>query len=130
MSMSPIVHFEIPAEDRNRMADFYGSVFGWQSQMLGHEMNEYVLVTTTETDDNNMPKKPGTINGAFYKRAEDNPLQHISIVIQVNDINKSVKNVNEAGGEVLGEPGDIPGVGKFVYIKDPEGNIMGMLQPA
>ena len=35
--MNPVVHFEIPAEDRNRMVEFYTRVFGWQAQMLGPE---------------------------------------------------------------------------------------------
>lgn len=129
MSMNPVVHFEIPAEDRNRMADFYGTVFGWQSKMLGPEMNEYVLVTTTENGENGMPKNPGTINGAFYKRTEGMPLQHISIVIQVDNIDEAIRKVHDSEGEMLGEPYDIQGVGKFVYIKDTEGNIVGMLQP-
>jgi hypothetical protein len=37
-TMNPVVHFEMPAEDRNRMADFYTSVFGWQAQLMGEEM--------------------------------------------------------------------------------------------
>ena len=50
--MNPVVHFEMPAEHKNRMADFYTKAFGWKTQMLGPEMNEYVLVTTTEPDEN------------------------------------------------------------------------------
>src|SRR6266699_3572488 len=50
-SMNPVVHFEIPAEDRNRMAEFYTRVFGWRTQMLGPEMGSYVVVTTTEVDE-------------------------------------------------------------------------------
>ena len=43
--MNPVVHFEMPAEDRKRMADFYNQVFGWQTQLMGEEMGDYVLVT-------------------------------------------------------------------------------------
>jgi predicted enzyme related to lactoylglutathione lyase len=46
--MNPVVHFEMPAEDRKCMADFYTNVFGWKTQMLGPEMGDYVLATTTE----------------------------------------------------------------------------------
>jgi len=42
--MNPVVHFEMPAEDRERMADFYARVFGWRAQMLGPEMQNYVIV--------------------------------------------------------------------------------------
>ena len=30
--MNPVVHFEMPAEDRQRMADFYKRAFGWENQ--------------------------------------------------------------------------------------------------
>jgi predicted enzyme related to lactoylglutathione lyase len=49
--MDPVVHFEMPAEDRKRMADFYSDVFGREAQMLGEEMGNYVTVTTSETDE-------------------------------------------------------------------------------
>jgi predicted enzyme related to lactoylglutathione lyase len=35
VTMSPVVHFEMPAEDRRRMASFYEKTFGWKTQMLG-----------------------------------------------------------------------------------------------
>ena len=37
--------------------------------------------------------------------------------------------VSEAGGEVLGEPMEIPGVGQYVSFFDTEGNRVSMLQP-
>ena len=127
--MNPVVHFEMPAEDRERMAGFYTKVFGWQTQMLGPEMGDYVLVTTTENGPDGMPKNPGAINGGFYNKSSDLPVQHPSIVIHVDNLTASMKEVQNAGGKVLGEPQDIPTVGKFVYFIDTEGNVAGMLQP-
>lgn len=49
--MNPVVHFEMPAENRKRMAEFYAKVFRWQTQQLGPDMGEYVLGTTTESDE-------------------------------------------------------------------------------
>lgn len=49
--MNPVVHFEMPAEDRKRMADFYTKVFGWKTQQLGEDMGNYVLATTTDSDE-------------------------------------------------------------------------------
>ncbi|MFL6484880.1 MAG: hypothetical protein ACJ70Z_09235 [Nitrososphaera sp.] len=56
LKMNPVVHFEMPAEDRKRMADFYTKVFGWKTQQLGEDMGNYVLATTTDSDENGMPK--------------------------------------------------------------------------
>ena len=40
-----------------------------------------------------------------------------------------MKQVIAAGGKVLGEPMEIPGVGQYVSIIDTEGNRISMLQP-
>lgn len=126
---NPVVHFEMPAEDRKRMADFYTKAFGWRTQELGEDMGNYVLATTTETDENG-PKKPGSINGGFYTKTDDMPAQYPSVVIAVEDIKHSMNKVTEAGGKVLGEPMEIPGVGQYVSFFDTEGNRVSMLQPA
>ena len=129
-NLDPVVHFEMPAEDKKRMADFYTSVFGWKTQMLGSEMGDYVLATTTERDETGRPKNPGAINGGFFSKSEDKPAQYPSVVIAVEDIKEHMKSVEEAGGKVLGEPSDIPGVGLYVSFFDTEGNRVSMLQPS
>jgi len=130
---NPVVHFEMPYEDRDRMADFYSKAFGWQAQKLGQEMGEYVVVHTSETDPTTrMIKEPGRINGGFFKRTK--PEQYPSVVIAVDDIHEAMKEVEAAGGKVLGgqkpgEPDDIPGIGLYASIVDTEGNRVGILQP-
>ena len=127
--MNPVVHFEMPAEDKKRMSEFYAKVFGWQMQFLGPEMGEYVVVSTTETDANGRPKNPGAINGGFYQKTDDPNTHHPSVVIGVDDINKSIQHIRGAGGNVLGEPVEIPGIGWYVSFKDTEGNRVSILQP-
>ena len=128
--MNPVVHFEMPAKDRKRMSDFYSKVFGWRTQQLGEEMGNYVLASTTETDPNTgHPTQPGRINGGFYDRTDD-PTSHApSVVIAVENIDEHMKKVTAAGGKILGEPMDIPGIGKWVSFYDTEGNRTSMLQP-
>jgi predicted enzyme related to lactoylglutathione lyase len=126
--MNPVVHFEMPAEDRKRMAEFYTTVFGWKTQQLGEEMGNYILATTTDSDEKG-PKKPGAINGGFFQRTDDKPAQYPSVVIAVEDIREHVMKVEKTGGKVLGEPMDIPGVGLYVSFFDTEGNRVGMIQP-
>ena len=126
-TMNPVVHVEMPAADKSRMADFYTKAFGWRTQMLGPEMRGYVLVTTTETDQDG-PTKPGAINGGFYKKSDDIPAPYPSVVIAVDEIKESVEKVTDAGGKVIGEPMEIPGVGQHVSFFDTEGNRVSMLQ--
>lgn len=131
--MNPVVHFEMPAEDKQRMTDFYARAFGWKAQMLGPEMGEYVVVSTTEIGPDNFPTERGRINGGFFPKSKDN--QHPSVVIGVDDIREGMNKVKEAGGKILGgayktgEPDDIPGVGLYCAFIDTEGNRVSMLQP-
>lgn len=126
--MNPVVHFEMPYENAERLTRFYTQAFGWQMQKLGQEMGDYVLAATTETDKKGMIKKVGAINGGFFPRKPDRPAQYPSIVIQVDDIKQAMQAVANAGGTVLGEPVDIPGVGQYVSFTDTEGNRASILQ--
>jgi predicted enzyme related to lactoylglutathione lyase len=133
-NMNPVVHFEMPYENRNRMADFYSKAFDWKPRLLGPEMGNYVVVTTSESDEKTgRPRNPGVINGGFFARTKDT--HYPSVVIAVEDIRQAMKKVLEAGGKVLGgqktgEPDVIPGVGLYVSFLDTEGNRVSMLQPA
>ena len=126
--MDPVVHFELPYDDPDRIVRFYQSAFGWQLQKLGEEMGNYVLATTA-TDDVKPDAPAGAINGGFFPRKPDWPAQHPSVVIGVKDIKASMSGVAAAGGQVLGEPMEIPGVGQYVSFEDTEGNRLSMLQP-
>ena len=126
--MNPVVHFEMPAEDRKRMVTFYESVFGWQTQQLGPEMGDFVLVTTSESDEN-VPKTPGMINGGFYQKTGD-VAQTTTVTIQVDDTKAYMKRIVAAGGKLSGEPMDIPNVGLFVSFFDTEGKRVNIIQPS
>jgi uncharacterized protein len=128
--MNPVVHFEMPAEDRKRMANFYSEVFGWEAEFYGEEMGNYVTVITSETDEYGMIRKPGSINGGFFPKSENMATRCPSLVIAVDDVKEHIKSVNESGGQVLGEPVNIPNVGLYVSFKDTEGNVCSILQPA
>lgn len=136
---SPVVHFEMGYNDRDRMVKFYETAFGWKGQPMGPEMGNYVVAQTTDTDEQGMVTTPGTINGGFYAKT-DNPLSHPpSVVISVDDINAAIEEVKKAGGKILGgmtpdgghtmEPTEIPGVGLWISFEDTEGNRVSMLQP-
>jgi predicted enzyme related to lactoylglutathione lyase len=130
MKMNPVVHFEMPAVDKKRMADFYSKVFGWKTQIMGADMNDYVVVTTTESDEKTgRPTTPGAINGGFYGKDQTKINQAPSVVISVEDINEHVKMITDAGGVILAGPDTIPGIGIYASFRDTEGNAVSILQP-
>jgi len=129
MKINPVVHFEMPADDRNRMANFYATAFGWRTQMLGEDMGNYVLVTTTESKEDGTPKNPGSINGGFYPKNPELTDQYPTVVIAIDDIKKTMNDIKAAGGKLIGEPMEIPGYGLYLSFYDTEGNRVSIMQP-
>ena len=126
--MNPVVHFEMPYEDRARMMDFYAKTFGWEPHEMGPAMGDYFVITTSERDPaTNFPKKPGMINGGFFKKSAANAAP--GIVMSVPDIRSAMARITEAGGTVVDEPMDIPGNGIYVSFIDTEGNRASIIQP-
>lgn len=131
--MCPVVHFEMPYKDRERAARFYAAAFGWAHQMLGPEMGDYLLVTTAEPGARlDVPPHAamGSINGGLFPFKADWHMQYPSVVLGVDDIRAAMARIVAAGGEVLGEPMTIPGVGDYVAFVDTEGNRNSLMQPS
>jgi uncharacterized protein len=118
-----------PQKTESEWLTFIPKSFSWKTQQLGEDMGYYVLATTTDSDENGMPKKPGTINGGFFQKTNDKPAQYPSVVIAVDNIQEHMRGVEKSGGKVLGEPMDIPRIGMYVSFFDTEGNRVGMIQP-
>ncbi len=129
MSENPVVHFEMPYKDAKRVAQFYKKAFGWQMNETGPDMGNYITAYTAETGEDRMVKTPGTINGGFYDLNMTDASKEPSVVISVDDLDKAMADVKAAGGKVLREPQDIPGIGLWVSFEDSEGNRVSILQP-
>lgn len=126
--MNPVVHFEMPYKVAVRVKKFYSEVFNWDLEQLGPDMGDYILATTATVD-----AKPGTpagaIGGGLYPIKPEWPDQCPSIVIGVENIDESIKKINENNGEVLGDPMEIPGYGLYVSFRDTEGNRVSIIEP-
>jgi predicted enzyme related to lactoylglutathione lyase len=121
--MGKVVHFEIPADDEGRAREFYGAVFGWQLQEMPDL--DYTLVMTTPVDQQTqIPLEPGAINGGLMKRTAE--LSVPVVTIDVESIDISLKEIEAAGGSMVRERTEIPGMGAFAYFKDTEGNVVGL----
>ena len=69
--MNPVVHFEIPSEDKARAKKFYSEVFGWMiSDMAFGDETYTAAITTPSNEQTGMPNKPGAINGDIFDRED------------------------------------------------------------
>lgn len=122
--MDKVVHFEIPADDMARAKKFYTDVFGWQVTDVP-QMN-YTMVTTVPTDDQQMPKDPGAINGGMQKR--QGPKDRVVIVVNVASVDEYLKKIEAAGGKIVMPKIHIADMGLYARITDTEGNVIGIWQ--
>lgn len=122
--MDKVVHFEIPADNVARAQKFYKTTFGWKMNSIPGM--GYTLVSTVDSDEKGMPKTPGAINGGMLKRQA--PVKVPVITLNVANIEKTVKKVIEQGGKLVGKKSKVGDMGYAAYIKDTEGNVIGLWQ--
>ena len=110
----PVVHFEIGCRDNAKTSDFYSKLFDWQIHSEG-------ITSTIQTG-----AKKG-IEGHITALGHD-PQNYIAFYVEVEDIQTYLDKSKELGGKTLVSAIKIP-TGKFAWISDPDGNIVGLLQP-
>lgn len=115
--MAKVIHFEIPAEDPQKLVEFYEKTFNWKIRQWENE--EYWLIEAGEKDE-------AGIGGAIYPKNERNTVIN---TIGVSNLDGAMEKIKANGGEILGEPQEIPKVGRMVYFRDPEGTVSGALEP-
>ena len=117
--MAKVSWFEITADDPDRAEKFYIEAFDWSFKPTPIPNMDYRLANAG-TDE------PG-IDGAIMPRAYNT--QPTIVTINVSDLDSTIEKVKAAGGEAIGQKQTIPGQGDFMYVRDTEGNTLGLMQP-
>lgn len=115
--MPKIIHFQIPAEEPERAAEFYRKVFGWKIDKWEGEF-DYWLVEAGNEDE------PG-INGAIKPKKFGST---VSDVISVDSYDEFARKIEFEGGKMLTEKMTIPDMGYTGSFQDTEGNILGIIE--
>lgn len=115
--MNRIVHFEFATPDPPAEAEFFKTVFGWQTEKWGEE--EYWLATTGKDEIG--------IDGAFMPLSGAEQ-QRVVNVIEVEDLEASLASSIDAGATVVMERQEIPEIGWTAYVATPTGIVIGMIE--
>jgi predicted enzyme related to lactoylglutathione lyase len=104
--------FELMTTDVDGAKKFYADLFTWTTEDMPMENMDYTVIKVEgdqvagmmplPTDSGEMPPTWG-------------------IYITVNDVDATINKAKELGGKILVEPRDIPDVGRFCVIQDPQG---------
>jgi hypothetical protein len=116
--MPRVIHFEIPADNPERAAAFYGEVFGWTFQKWDGPMPYWLVKTGAESECG--------IDGGLMARSH--PGATTVNTIAVPSLDASLAAIESKGGKTAVPRMAVPGVGWLAYCTDPEGNTFGILQ--
>ena len=116
--MSRIVHVEIPTKDPDKSVDFYTKAFGWEIEKWDGPQDYWLIATGDQ-------QAPG-INGAFMRASDSWKVP--TFVLDVEDVDETIRKVTENGGTVAMPKGPVPGIGWVAYFHDPSGNLFGVMQ--
>ena len=117
MAKGTITHVEFPADDLDRATRFYEAVAGWEfGEMDGFP--DYRMFRTEEGH-----------GGAVGRRNVSAP-HTVRLYITVDRLEDAVTAAEANGGTVCAPPRDIPGMGRFAAVHDPEGNEVGLWEQA
>lgn len=110
----PVVYFEIGCRDSAKTRDFYSELFDWQIHAAGPAS---VIQTGGGKG----------IDGHITSLGHE-PENYVTFYVEVDDLAAYLEKATALGGQTLVPPIEIP-TGHFAWLSDPDGNIVGLVQP-
>lgn len=113
------VWHENHSTDVEKAKSFYAELLGWETEPWkpGGEM-DYTLIKSGEQ-----------MHGGFMAAQGGTPSHWLGHV-RVEDVDETVRRAEAAGGKILFGPHDMPEVGRFAVIADPQGAVLATFQPS
>jgi predicted enzyme related to lactoylglutathione lyase len=122
-SAKSFVWYELMTTDMDAAKTFYSTVVGWTAQAWGQSDTPYTLMSAGDkmvagvmplpADTLATGAKPGWVG-----------------YIGVDDVDAATERVKQAGGAVHRPPADIPEVGRFSVVTDPQGAVFMLFTPS
>jgi predicted enzyme related to lactoylglutathione lyase len=116
------IHFEIHAANPQRAQSFYSQMFGWEFSAFGPP-GQYWVVKTGQG--------PGIDGGLIQRRGPDphdgQSVNAFVCTVDVPALDVAVEKAQSLGATLALPKMPIPGIGWLAYVKDTEGNLLGMI---
>jgi predicted enzyme related to lactoylglutathione lyase len=104
--------FELSTEDLPAAQSFYSRLFGWSMERWDGE-GDYTLI-----------KVAGKEVAGMASAAPGKPPRGWGVYVTVTDVDQTAAMAEDLGGKVLVAPRDIPRVGRFCVLQDPQGAVL------
>ncbi len=109
---------ELMTTDVPGAVEFYSKLFGWTTQELPMEGMSYTLAKVGENDVGGIMATPPEAQGMP-------PMW--GVYVTVDDVDATAKTAEKLGGKIIVPPTDIPDVGRFCVIQDPQGAVFSAI---
>lgn len=116
------IWYELMTTDLDAAIDFYKAVIGWESEEFPGGDFRYVIMKPGEQGVAGIMTIPD-------EAARDGTPPMWTGYIYAPDVDAATQSVRKAGGAVYREPYDIPGVGRFAVVADPQGAAFMVMAP-
>lgn len=114
------IWYELMTPDPAGAAAFYAAVIGWNVRDAGPPGMDYRLASTPAGD-----------VGGLIKLPDGAPMAAGWVgYVGVDDLDASLKTLDDAGGKLRMPATQIPGIGRFAMVADPQGVVFYLMQPA
>lgn len=113
---------ELVTRDLDSCRSFYSEVFGWEYDGQDMPMGVYEVIKGGETGWGGLMAMPPGM-------PEQVP-NHWAVYFMVDNADETAKKVTAAGGQMVQEPTELPGVGRMAVAHDPHGGSFSLLEPA
>ena len=108
------IWYELMTTDAGAAKEFYGPLLGWEFEVSGTPEMEYHLIS-----------KSGTQIAGIMPLTDDMTEGGARPVwtgyVAVDDVDAAAEKIGVAGGTVMVPPTDIPDIGRFAMVADPQG---------
>jgi predicted enzyme related to lactoylglutathione lyase len=109
---------ELMTPDVEAAKGFYAKLFGWTLEDLPMEGITYTLIRSGDREIGGMMATRPEASGAPPMRGT---------YVSVDDVDEVARSALELGAAILVEPRDIPGVGRFCVLRDPQGAVISAI---
>jgi len=122
MPASNFIWYELMTSDMAAAEAFYGKVVGWTPKHWGSDEMPYILMNVGEIG------IAGIMNIPDEAKAMGTPPMWLGY-IHASDTDEMVEAIRKAGGRIYREPADIPEIGRFAVVADPQGATFMLMTP-
>lgn len=118
--MSRFIWYDLLSTDLAGAKAFYSDIIGWKTEKWSG--GDYELLKAGDQGVGGVMALPAEMKRAGVP-------QHWMGYIHVDDVDATAQKAQKLGGKVMAPPADIPTIGRYAVLADPQGAVFALFKP-